>query len=487
MYPSGARMPAYENLEAPSPEGREEERPGYKKVTFREYDSNIDVTTDDVEPESEETSSSDDGAETMSRCRKCCAGCRPRYVVLASCCSCCCLTLLILVAVVMRIGWKQVAMSQQRANEQDPHMTPVQFPRYSSCGGCKEGYKTDDELKACIEPCYNLSFVTTWEKFTKDNGYKLVYFPSRPGPKGEPPVNISAWWLPAPPRADGSPAPRIVVLHGLASNNNHCGVQSTCYMLRAIGFSCLAPSVRDFGLSEKSSHPAVLTWGYDYHLDLLGGWDYAVNDPDGVLGGKLPTDKVGIMGFSKGALGASIAFGIETRIPGAWLDSGPYGGLKSMIYDTVGPYLGPLAGLLAEPVFWSASYFAGGRLDTVDPLEVLAECRFPKVQRQVAISQSAIDDVVPIKYAQQAVAVLSGLPDCYKVMVYTPPEFCNGARHHQEMWEFPDDMRAKLCHFWSGTFNQDRALCRLESQPVFQKWSPSGELPPGSPSAASIA
>ena len=54
------------------------------------------------------------------------------------------------------------------------------------------------------------------------HGFKLVYFPSRKGPNGEPPVNISAWWLPAASRP-GDSSPRIVALHGLASNNNHCG------------------------------------------------------------------------------------------------------------------------------------------------------------------------------------------------------------------------------------------------------------------------
>ena len=54
------------------------------------------------------------------------------------------------------------------------------------------------------------------------HGFKLVYFPSRKGPNGEPPVNISAWWLPAASRP-GDSSPRIVAMHGLASNNNHCG------------------------------------------------------------------------------------------------------------------------------------------------------------------------------------------------------------------------------------------------------------------------
>ena len=46
-------------------------------------------------------------------------------------------------------------------------------------------------------------------------------------------------------------------------------MQSTCFLLREMGFSCLAPSVRDFGLSGASSHPDILTWGYDAWLKTL--------------------------------------------------------------------------------------------------------------------------------------------------------------------------------------------------------------------------
>lgn len=362
--------------------------------------------------------------------------------------------------------------------EQDPTWTPVMFPRFSSCGGCHEGNKTDEELEQCIHPCYNLTFVKTWEKFNEKYGFKVVYFPSRPGPHGEPAVNISAWWLPAP--EGKAPRPRIVAMHGLASNNNHCGVQATCFLLRELGFSCLAPSARDFGLSGKSSHPNTLTWGYDYHLDLLGAWDYAVEDPDGVLGGKFPKDQVGVMGFSKGAYAAAIAMALEPRIPAGWLDSAPFHGLRGSIESTVAMYVGPfLASILSPPVFWSAQYFSENKVDNYDPIKLLSQ-QCPK-QRAVMISQSSLDNIVPVSESQDATTILSGMPDCYDVHTYTPPEYCNGERHHQEMWEFPDNTRSELCLFWSRAFQQEEALCRLKRQPEFQIWTPEAELPPGSP------
>ncbi|CAK9034314.1 unnamed protein product [Durusdinium trenchii] len=420
--------------------------------------------------------------QRSARSRRCCAQIsvgtkKQKKYILGCACGCCCL-LLSLSLLLFMVGWGLVSMTTCN-QEQDPNWTPVQFPRYNSCGGCRGGYKTDEELSECVTPCYNLTLVKSWERFNEENGFKLVYFLSRPGPGDKPPVNISAWWLPAPVKG-GKLAPRVVVMHGLASNNNHCGVQMTCFHLRSLGYSCLTPSARDFGLSGASTHPDIVTWGFDYHLDLLGAWDYAVEDPDGVLGGALPDEKVGLMGFSKGAYAAGIAMGLEPRISSAWLDSAPLHGLHGSIIGTIQPYVGRfLAPILALPVFWGAQFFSGNTVDSFDLLKLLSE-QCPR-QRRLMLSQSSIDNVVPIEETEFGATVLSGMLNCYLVFGYTPPEYCNGARHHQEMWEFPDDMRQELCRFWSRAFKEEERSCHLTSLPSFQIWSPYKDLPPGSP------
>lgn len=390
----------------------------------------------------------------------------------------------IVFGVLIWVGYGLVALSKQRVNEQDPNILPSQFPRYHNCAGCKAGYKTDAEIESCMSPCFNLKYVHDWEKLGKEAGQKLVYLPSRIGPKGEPTVNISAWWMPPLARLGVDPrtAPRIVALHGLGANNNHCGVQPTCFLLRQSGFGCLAPSVRDYGLSGKSTHSRTLSWGYDYHLDLLGAWDYAVNDPQGTLGGALLPSQVGIMGFSKGALGTAIAFALEKAVPGAWLDSGPYCGLHGMIGYTIKPYAGPLTPLFQQPVWWGAKWFAETPLDYYKPMELLANCSGPA--RHVAVAQGMFDSDVPIKEGQRAITLLGGLPQCYDLTAYTPPEYCNTFTHHQEMWEFPDDMRKIMCKFWSSTFGTSEELCS-GALPDYQLWSGPKPLPVGTPSLLS--
>lgn len=405
---------------------------------------------------------------------------RRRRICIGAWCGGIFLALALYMGIMFWVGWTLVDIGHQRMNEQDPLMPPTKYPRNNNCAGCKEGHKTDAELADCAGPCYGLKFILEWERLSEEAGFKLVHFQSRKGPRGEPRVNLSAWWLPPPSDVGVDPrtAPRIVAMHGLGSNYNHCGVQATCFLLRQLGFGCLAPTVRDYGLSGKSQHPDTLSWGYDYPMDLLGAWDYAVNDLDGALGGALPSNKVGVMGFSKGALGVAIAFAMEPAIPAVWLDSGPYSGLHGMIDAVVRPYLGFATPLAAEPVWWGAKYFAQTPLDYYMPMPMLANCSRP--QRGTALSQGLYDSDVPIGETSRLALLLAGLPECYSVTMYTPPEYCNTFTHHQEMWEFPDDTRKVLCEFWSRWLDLPESTCQRHL-PSYQLWSPPGSMPGGTP------
>eukprot|EP00931_Biecheleriopsis_adriatica_P043710 TRINITY_DN24976_c0_g1_i1.p1 TRINITY_DN24976_c0_g1~~TRINITY_DN24976_c0_g1_i1.p1 ORF type:complete len:575 (+),score=99.70 TRINITY_DN24976_c0_g1_i1:20-1744(+) len=428
--------------------------------------------------EEEEVSASSSEDESFAAKVCSCACCSAR------CCGCACVlvSLLVLASVgllLVHVGQIQVTRLSNDDSWHDASITPPDFPRYMGCGACKAGKKTDEEIKRCAEPCFSLEYVKDWETFAKAHDWKLVFFPSRPGPAGQPAVNISAWWLPADTSRlpAGQVPPRIVALHGLASNNNHCGVQSTCYLLRTMGFSCLTPTVRDYGLSGKSSHPLTQTWGYDYHYDLLGAWDYARLDPDGVLGGSLDAGQVGIMGFSRGGYDAAIAFGLDKRIPGAWLESAPFTGLYGMIDANIRPYAGPLTSLLCDTVYQSSTVFAGQyTVDEMKPLELLANCTGP--QRKLMLSQGQMDKVVPVSETMEAALYLSSLTDCYEVKIFTPPSTCDGDTHHTFMWQFPDTGRHELCSFWSGVFGRDVSLCGpLDAEKPLQKVTIQEKLP----------
>eukprot|EP00438_Fugacium_kawagutii_P011212 Skav213778 [mRNA] locus=scaffold3228:155526:159578:+ [translate_table: standard] len=70
----------------------------------------------------------------------------------------------------------------------------------------------------------------------------------------------------------------------------------------------------------------VSDWLAD-ELTILGAWDYAVSDPDGLLGGAtlvtscaVNPDEVGLMGFDYGGFSAQRAFALEPQIPALLLD-----------------------------------------------------------------------------------------------------------------------------------------------------------------------
>merc|ERR1719502_104168 len=89
-----------------------------------------------------------------------------------------------------------------------------------------------------------------------------------------------------------------------------------------MGFDVLVNGFRDHGWSGKSEHDRT-TWGWIYPYDLLGAWDYAVNDPDGKFGGPIDPKQVAIAGISLGAMVTSTAFALDQRVHAVWLDSGP--------------------------------------------------------------------------------------------------------------------------------------------------------------------
>merc|ERR1712157_321169 len=97
----------------------------------------------------------------------------------------------------------------------------------------------------------------------------------------------------------------------------------TAHFLRSMGYSVLINNLRDHGYSNPSQKH-LQEWGDAYTYDLLGAWDYLASDPDGTLGGPLPSRKVGLMGQSKGGFLTLNAFGLESQVPAAWVDSPAY-------------------------------------------------------------------------------------------------------------------------------------------------------------------
>lgn len=253
-----------------------------------------------------------------------------------------------------------------------------------------------------------------------------------------------------------------------------------CYLLREMGFSCLAVSARGFGYSGQSKkHPHMETWGFDDFLDGLGAWDFAVNDPDNALTdaenmteGPMDPSQVGIMGFSKGAFTASIAFGLEKRIPAAWIDSGPFQGIEgvmsSFIDDFIPPGLNPARGALAHLLMWWMNRQSHVENFKYYPSKALKEqCDTTTQPRPVLVAHDQLDKGVPPASSAALVQFLGGLPRCFSAFTYNAYGNCAGDAHHEEMWMNPETTRQKACAFWSHAFKRNASLCRLADMPTY--------------------
>jgi len=300
-------------------------------------------------------------------------------------------------------------------------------------------------------------------KFSEDNEWKLVKFKSQEGSHGESVIELTAWWLPVRDAA----APRIVVQHGNNVNFNDWTVNTFAFFLRSMGFAVLVPNLRDHGSSGKSSHASKISWGFDYHLDVLAAWEYAVNDPHGKLGGKMPSDKVGILGQSMGGFASAIAFGLNTKIPAVWLDSAvfaPEDVFQNEIYKVIsgkaGSAIGTFVSWFTIPYAWAvAKNEAGVDISLQSPEEAIKNG-----DRKVAIVHAKDDCVVPVEQAQQYDDYFKALG--YDVALYSVWEEseCNGTCHVSMMVKTPEQYYAKLCKFWHGAFDMKEAnVCKMDA------------------------
>jgi len=300
--------------------------------------------------------------------------------------------------------------------------------------------------------------------------WKMVNLSSRESRDGQEAVQLTAWWLPV---ADAR-APRIVVLHGEDSNFNDWTVQVMAYLLRSMGFAALVPNFRDHG-SSGTSPSAGVAWGWDYYLDVLGAWDYAVNDPHGQLGSKVDASNVGVVGMSMGGFAAMIALGLEPFIPAVWVDSAPFdlrNELRRRISSLIGSWLpgatAPLAAYLA-PLFMEVSWryaghSAGADLGHMSPREAIREAGTPR--RPIAIVHGLFDDIVPRRESEELLKAADSYPESLQAKeVYFPPSACGDTVHQVAHIWAPNSYRHKLCTFWSGVFGTDSSACAAGSLP----------------------
>lgn len=139
--------------------------------------------------------------------------------------------------------------------------------------------------------------------------YSSVAFPSR-----RPEVRLSGWLLPG---ADGEPV--IILVHGLDANRTSDGMLDLAARLVARGFGALLFDLAGHGESADGR----TSGGFFEQLDVAGARDF-------ILGRAGARARVGLLGFSMGAVAALLAARGDTAV-GAVVADSPFASLRDQI------------------------------------------------------------------------------------------------------------------------------------------------------------
>eukprot|EP00927_Polykrikos_kofoidii_P058533 TRINITY_DN5309_c0_g1_i5.p1 TRINITY_DN5309_c0_g1~~TRINITY_DN5309_c0_g1_i5.p1 ORF type:complete len:433 (+),score=69.12 TRINITY_DN5309_c0_g1_i5:73-1371(+) len=337
--------------------------------------------------------------------------------------------------------------------------------------GC-HNEKDISHLNSCGAPCFSDDLVSEWNSyFATLKGTKKVSFPSRKL-DGVATVQLRGWWIPANPAKGGADSPRIVVQHGFTSNSNKYRQMYAAYMLSEMGFNVVVNNLRDHCYSDHSKS-RIVQWGRAYPYDLLGAWDFAVNDAEGLIGGPINREKVGILGFSMGAFTTVNAFGIESAVPAVWVDSPPftpkggfYGGFKYQLSQML-PFGGSaVASWYVDRVWGKIIEFGlskGIDIDLHLPEKELPTA--PGTNRPIAWSHNKEDTTVLFSNGEKLEKLLESLPEKYALTKLIWEKACTTAKGSNLMSHCDDHLlsqtkyKAALCSFWQGVFDLPADFC----------------------------
>jgi len=390
--------------------------------------------------------------------KKCTAACTARKF--------CCYCILgffslyaILVVVLGIIGWKLFTAvhpdwGQPLYREDGIETTPKNIAEYEWWPGCDRGVKSATEFDKCGGDCFSADLPESMIAFNKKRDFKLVSFSSRRA-DGIQDATLTAWWLPAVSDAGKKP-PVVILVHGLSSSFNAIKVQLPAYYLRSLNFSVLLPNLRGHGSSSKTTH-GLTSWGLEYPLDVLGAWDYVINDPDGALDGKHDPSEVGLMGGSLGGFSAANAFGMEERISGLWLNGAIFDPKDDYFGQVIG-FLGPVAGAVYDPAWEIVESLSGLDLDKLLPKKTMENAS--RLGRPVAIIQSPQDGAVPGTARRSYKSLIEKSEGRYVLKEeWYPNGLCNGDIHVFESVKYPREYLSRLCKFWSPILLKTERSC----------------------------
>ena len=247
--------------------------------------------------------------------------------------------------------------------------------------------------------------------------HETVSFPSR-----QPDLNLAGWFV-----VGKANAPAIILTHGLNSCKCDPRILIVAGMLHRNGFNVLMYDMREHGESEIEDGRAAI--GNDEYQDLLGAWDWLVNEK------QFSPDQIGVYGQSLGAGTTLIAFGQEPRVAAAFVDS-PYSDLPQIIDEELARNNYPA--FLAPGGIFMARVIAGDNLTAFSPKNSITNDE----GRPIYLVHGTNDTRINVHHTRQLAEL--AVPTGANVTVWIP----EGVGHVEAEFAFPDEYERRLVEFF---------------------------------------
>ncbi len=189
--------------------------------------------------------------------------------------------------------------------------------------------------------------------------YRQVNFKTADG------LVLRGWFLP------GRNGATVILVHGYARDRSEL-IQEAGWLVEN-GYSALMFDTR----AQGSSDGAFVGMGYLEAMDIRAAVDFVLKES--------PEEKIGVMGFSMGAVAAVQEAAQDARVQ-AVLAVSPFATLR----DTATHHLRQL-GPLAPMIVWWGERMTGLKLDILRPVDAVSAL----APRAILIMQAGDDDLVP--------------------------------------------------------------------------------------------
>ncbi|MFN8373312.1 MAG: prolyl oligopeptidase family serine peptidase [Anaerolineae bacterium] len=254
--------------------------------------------------------------------------------------------------------------------------------------------------------------------------YEDVSFPSRNSPN----ITIAAWFVPAEVE-NPNDAPVVILVHGLGSCKASEHILTAAGMLHRNGFNTLLIDLRDHG--DSTVEDGRFAGGTDEHLDVLGAWDWLVNERG------FSPERIGLLGQSLGAATVIIATGEEPRVAAVWEDSG-FADINVAIQAELTRY--------NFPTFFANSATLMGQIianDNIGQYSPLAEVQ--KLNgRPIYITHGTADTRLSVQYAYDLAAAVNAAGGSVE------PWIIDGAGHVEAIFLQPDEYERRMVEFFNA-------------------------------------